>query len=74
MQTQMTLIIIVRHQRSTTRNYIPYLNIQSRIQVTLKKDKRTFSVENDKANILNNQIEFQSVFSPKLPVSLKSLV
>ena len=34
---------------------------------SLKKDKRTFSVGTDKANILNNQ--FQSVFSP---VSLKS--
>ena len=43
----------------------------SRGIASLKKDKRTFSVETDKANILNNQ--FQSVFSPKSPDSLKSL-
>ena len=38
---------------------------------SLKKDKRTFSVETDKTNILNTQ--FQSVFSPKSPVRRKSL-
>ena len=38
---------------------------------SLKKDEQTFSVETDKANTLN--VQFQSVFSPKTPVSLKSL-
>ena len=38
---------------------------------SLKKDGQTVSTETDKANTLN--VQFQSVFSPKTPVSLKSL-
>ena len=38
---------------------------------SLKKDGQTVSTETDKANTLN--VQFQSVFSPKIPVSLKSL-
>ena len=38
---------------------------------SLKKDGQTFSTKTDKANTLN--VQFQSVFSPKIPVSLKSL-
>ena len=37
----------------------------------LKKDCRTLLTETGKANALNDQ--FQSVFSPKPPISLKSL-
>ena len=38
---------------------------------SLKKDRQTVSTETDKANTLN--VQFQSVFSPKTPASLKSL-
>ena len=38
---------------------------------SLKKDGQTVSTETDKANTLN--VQFLSVFSPKTPVSLKSL-
>ena len=39
---------------------------------SLKKDGQTVSTETDRANTLN--VQFQSVCSPKTPVSLKSLV
>ena len=39
--------------------------------VSLKKDGQTVSTKTDKANTLN--VQFQSVFSPKTPISLKSL-
>ena len=38
---------------------------------SLKKDGQTVSAEADKANTLD--VQFQSVFSPKTPISLKSL-
>ena len=38
---------------------------------SLRKDGQTFSTETDKAITLN--VQFQSVFSPKTPVSLNSL-
>ena len=58
-------------QRATPKNYIPCLSTLSRIPESLMANGKTLSSEPDKANALN--LQFQYVFSPKSPLSLKSL-
>ena len=61
-------------QRSKQRNSTPFSSTPSGLRwhcFLEEKNGQTVSTETDEANILN--VQFQSVFSPKPPVSLKSL-
>ena len=58
-------------QRSTPKKLYSVLKQDSRGISSLKANGKTLSSQPDKANALN--LQFQSVFSPKSPLSQKSL-